>query len=80
MYYICNTILYPTIRSCLYIGGMLVVGKYLEENCLHVTDPEAVDKLYKLLNAKPVLISSKVRCNKSRKERAAFLSQIKKST
>ncbi|WP_292377729.1 hypothetical protein [Methanosarcina sp. UBA289] len=57
-----------------------MVGKYLEENCLHVTDPEAVDKLHKLLNAKPTLISSKVICNKSRKERAAFLSQIKKST
>jgi len=57
-----------------------VVGKYLEENCLHVTDPDAVDKLYEILNSKPALISSKVKCNKSRKERAAFLNQIKRST
>jgi hypothetical protein len=55
-----------------------MVGKYIEQNCLHVKDPKAVNRLHKLLNSEPISTTSNVKCNKSHNEVTAFLSQIKK--
>lgn len=53
-----------------------MVGKYLEENCLRVTEPEAVEALYNILKMEPMPVPSSATCNKSYEERSNFLKKI----
>lgn len=56
--------------------GFAICGHYIDKECLYITDPEAVKKVYEIIERGCIHPVKKSRCNKSKAEREAFLKKI----